>query len=162
MLLHDCIHSQNLQINVCNTTEVCFNLILNITFSCGYDRLNDCELANSWSANGLCVFFHAVCSTDRESSGSGSGSGSGDGFPAPTLEQVMCFFQRANESDSPLVDACGTSNLTTVSTKTFMCIIIFIHKTCSLMCVTLPMCASTPLWTLLSHVDTSISVMVSK
>ena len=35
--------TQNLQIDVCTATEVCFNLIMNITTSCGYYGLSSCE-----------------------------------------------------------------------------------------------------------------------
>ena len=55
--------------------------------------------------------FTAVCAVN-----SGSGGGSGGGFPEPTPEQLMCFSNRSMERHSQLVDACGTSNLTAVST----------------------------------------------
>lgn len=54
-------------------------------------------------------YYTAVCDVDS--------SGSGDGDLEPTPEQFMCFLEQAIERQSQIVDVCGTSNLTTVSTN---------------------------------------------
>ena len=69
----------------------------------------------SYCINGF-FSFNVAC--DSEGGSGGGGSGSGDVFPPePTPDQFMCFSELLSESSAHFEDVCGTSDFTTVSTK---------------------------------------------